>query len=640
MSISKKFMVALAAIVFGGLVITAVTFYFFERELVHKQAGAESERISNESLRLLGVIDAIMTERVKSSMSLLRDYGAQMGAPVQGETTRVNDRDVPELFLGDAAIANQFELVDKVTAIMGGTATIFSRDGADYVRISTNVMTPTGRAIGTVLAPQGAAIKQIQQGQPFYGLVDILGNPYLTGYEPITDSSANTIGIWYVGYKADLQELFGAVQKSHVLKKGFVAIRDNLGGIRVHSDNISTEQATDIINGKSANWQLKSKVFGPWKYEIITAYSNDEVDALVASSSLKAASMILLGGLVVLVVVYMLIQAVVIKPLHSTTARLHDIVSGEGDLTLRFNSTGSDELADLANGFDQLMDRLQKTINSVANSTNQLFESANQLKLIAAEANEAAILQSQDINSIASAIYEMSASAEQVANNADSVATAADQALKESSQGFDKLSETINATQALSSNIEQAAQGIDALAGASNEIGAVLNVIRSIAEQTNLLALNAAIEAARAGEQGRGFAVVADEVRSLASRTQASTAEVDTMVTRFKANSINASEQMRRAENQVHINVASTGDSGKSIQQALEVVSRLSDLNQEISTAVREQSAVAEDINRSITRINDNSDKNHQRVQKTLGSAEAVSQLTEEIKRQLSSYKA
>ncbi|MDO8343348.1 MAG: Cache 3/Cache 2 fusion domain-containing protein, partial [Cellvibrio sp.] len=217
MSITKKFMVALAAIVFGGLILTAITFYIIEGRAVRAQADSESERISEESLRLLGVIDAIMAERVKSSMTLLRDYGAQLGDPVQGEKIRVNDRDVPELFLGNTAIGNQFDLVDKVTAVMGGTATIFSRDGADYVRISTNVMTPTGRATGTVLAPQGAAIKEIQQGRPFYGLVDILGNPYLTGYEPIIDASSNPVGIWYVGYKADLQELFAAVQKSRVL---------------------------------------------------------------------------------------------------------------------------------------------------------------------------------------------------------------------------------------------------------------------------------------------------------------------------------------------------------------------------------------------------------------------------------------
>lgn len=640
MSITKKFMTALAVIVLGGVVLTAITLYVIENREMRAQADGESKRISDEALRLLGVIDAIMAERVKSSMALLRNNAAELGSPIQGEKIRVNDRDVPDLILGESPVGNQFELVDKLTAIMGGTATIFSRDGADYVRISTNVMTPTGRAVGTVLAPQGAAIKEIQQGKPFYGLVDILGNPYVTGYEPLKDASSNTIGILYVGYKADLQELFTAVQKSRVLQKGFVAIRDNLGAIRVHSDNVTAEEVSAILEGKTSGWQLATTTFSPWKYEIITAYSNDEIAGIVSSASLKTASIILLGGLVMVIIVYQLIQAVIIKPLHQTTQRLHDIVSGEGDLTLRFNSTGRDELAELASGFDLLMDRLQKTINSVAGATNKLFSSASQLKSIAAQSSQSAVVQSEDINSIASAIYEMSTSAQQVANNADSVAQAADQAKRESEQGYRNLRETIDSTQSLATNIEQAAHGIEALAGASNEIGAVLNVIRSIAEQTNLLALNAAIEAARAGEQGRGFAVVADEVRSLASRTQASTEEVDKMVKRFQDNSINASSQMRLAEDQVHINVGAADGSGKSIQQVLSAVSQLSSLNQEISASVREQSKVADDINSNITRINNNSDKNHQRVQETLRSAELVSQLTEEIQRQLSAYKA
>lgn len=639
MSITRKFMFALAVIVFAGLVFTAMTFYFVESRSIRIKATDESERISKESLRLLGVIDVIMAERVKNSMALLREYGRELGEPVQGEKIRVNDREVADLLLGGVAIGNQFDLVDKVTGIMGGTATIFSRDGADYVRISTNVMTPTGRATGTVLAPQGAAIKEIQLGKPFYGLVDILGSPYLTGYEPIVDANANTIGIWYVGYKADLQELFAAVQKSRVLKNGFVAIRDNLGVVRVHSDNVSPEEAAAIIAGDVTGWQLDKKTFAPWKYEIITAYSNDEVDGMVASASLKAAAMILLAGVIVVIIVYQLIQAVVIKPLHKTTARLHDIVNGDGDLTLRFHSTGRDELADLANGFDSLMDRLQHTIHSVTDATHQLFSSANELKNIANQTNQSVVLQSQDINSIASAIYEMSTSAQQVANHADSVADMANQARQESDQGYSNLRTAIETTQVLATNIEQAAEGIEALAGATNEIGAVLDVIRSIAEQTNLLALNAAIEAARAGEQGRGFAVVADEVRSLASRTQASTAEVDKMVKRFQSNSINASEQMRRAEDQVHTNVAAADDSGKSIQQVLSVVSELSGLNHEISVSVREQSKVAEDISSNITRINSNSDKNHQRVKETLQSAEVVTQLAESIQQQLSSYK-
>lgn len=639
MSITKKFMVALGAILLAGLLLCALSIYLLERTSIRNNADLESQRISSEALRLLGVIDSIMSERVKSSMALLQELGGQLGEAHQGEKVRVNEREAPDLLLGNTALANQFTLVDKVTAIMGGTATIFSKDGADYVRVSTNVMTPTGRAIGTLLAPQGAAIKQIQQNKAFYGLVDILGTPYLTGYEPIRDSSGNVLGIWYVGYKADLRELFDSIEKSHVLTKGFVAIRDNLGVTRVHSNNMEMAEVERIINDKDPQWVLRVNRFDPWNYEIITAYSRAEISALVRTSSLLASLLVLAAGLIIMVIVFLLSQWVVVRPLHQTIHRLRNIVSGEGDLTQRLNSTGRDELAELANGVDDLMERLQQTINSVAKSTEELFSSASQLKIIATQTSQSVTAQSQDINSIASAIYEMSTAAHQVANHADSVAQAASTAQQDAEQGYNNLRATIDSTQSLASNIEQAAQGIHALAGASNEIGAVLSVIRSIAEQTNLLALNAAIEAARAGEQGRGFAVVADEVRSLASRTQASTEEVDKMVKRFQANSVQAFEKMRVAEDQVHANVNAARDSGHSIQQVLSAVSQLSGLNREISTSVHEQSNVAEDINSNITRINNNSDKNHQRVQETLQALELLTRITSEIQRQLASYK-
>jgi len=572
-------------------------------------------------------------------MALLKELGGKLGEPQPVDKVAVNGREVPNLLLGQHAIANDFSLVDKLTSLSGGTATVFTKDGADYVRISTNVMTPKGQAIGTVLAPQGAAIKQIQQNKPFYGLVDILGNPYLTGYEPIQTANGSTIGIWYVGYKADLQELFTAIKKSYVLKQGFVALRDNSGAIRVHSDNIETTEVERIFSAKDANWQLTHHQFAPWGYEIITAHSKLEIDGLVRNS-LATITVILAGaGLVILVIVSALLQLVVVKPLHQKINRLRDIVSGEGDLTLRFNADGQDELSQLANSFDALMDRLQHTINSVAASTQQLFQSAAELKNIASQSSQTATAQSQEISSIASAIYEMSTTAQHVAQHANNVAQAASSVKTEAEHGYQTLRKSIDSTQALTDNIEHAAQGIDALASASNEIGAVLDVIRSIAEQTNLLALNAAIEAASAGEQGRGFAVVADEVRSLASRTQQSTQQVDTMVKRFRDNSVQAFEKMRKAEEQAHENVSGADESGRSIQQVLAAVSNLNTLNQEISASVREHSTVAGDISNNIIRINETSDQNHQRVQETLRASERVSQITNEIKLQLGAYK-
>ena len=639
MSITKKFTIALLVFVLTGIFAAGVGLFYVERTTIEAQATAESERISSDSLRLLGVIDSIMAERVKSSMALLRELGGKLGDPQPGAKVAVNGREVANLLLGQSAIANDFSLVDKLTSLTGGTATIFSKDGADYVRISTNVMTANGRAVGTVLAPQGAAIKQIQQNKPFYGLVDILGNPYLTGYEPIQTTSGTTIGIWYVGYKADLQELFNAIKKSHVLKQGFVVLRDNSGVIRVHSDNIDTAEVERIIRGKDSNWHLTQNIFAPWGYEIITAYSIVEINHLVRNSLATIAIILAAAGLVILVIVSGLLQFVVVKPLHQKINRLRDIVSGEGDLTLRFNAQGQDELAQLAKGFDALMDRLQHTINAVAASTQQLFQSAAELKTIAGQSSQSATAQSQEISSIASAIYQMSTTAHHVAQHANNVAQAAANVKAEAEHGYQTLRKSIDSTQALTDNIEQAAQGIDALAGASGEIGAVLDVIRSIAEQTNLLALNAAIEAARAGEQGRGFAVVADEVRSLASRTQQSTQQVDTMVKRFRDNSVKAFEKMRKAEDQAHQNVNGADESGHSIQQVLAAVSNLNALNQEISASVREHSTVAEDISSNIIRINESSDQNHQRVQQTLQASERVSQITNEIKLQLGAYK-
>lgn len=639
MSIAKKFMYSLGAILLLAVLVAMVLVYRHQSELVQDRALGESNNISREAIRLLTLTDTMMMERVRSSMRLLREFGTELGEPQLGERIRVNDRETNNVLLGETPVANQFDLVDRVTTIMGGTATIFARDGEEFVRVSTNVMTPTGRAIGTILAPQGAAIKKIQQGAPFYGLVDILGSPYLTGYEPMSNRQGEILGIWYVGYKADLSDLFSAIASSRVLEQGFVVIRDNTGAIRVHSDNVSAETAQKILAEPGNEWRLQTSRFDAWGYEIITAYSATEIQSTVRNLSFMLSAFIVVIGLVFLLIVYLLIQKVVVAPLHQTTARLHDIVDGEGDLTLRFNVEREDEIGELAKGFDSLLDRLQHTIKSLSNATHQLSQSAHHLKKIAVQSTDAINTQARDIDSIAAAINEMSATAQEVARNAANVATATHSTSQDAEQGYKVLANTISSTEMLANSIESAAKVISQVADTSNEIGSVLNVIRSIAEQTNLLALNAAIEAARAGEQGRGFAVVADEVRSLASRTQASTAEVDNMVKRFQGDSERAMEQMRLADEMMRTNLTGTQSSGESIKAVLRNVSALSDLNSGISHAVVQQSHVAEDINKSISSINTAGDQSQVRAQETLRASEALSQLSEDIQRQLAAYK-
>ncbi|EEF22865.1 conserved hypothetical protein [Ricinus communis] len=186
-------------------------------------------QVRAESLkRLLTVSENLMRDQVLASMRLLKEVGGrQYGMPrIDGNITILGRR-IPALYLGTHPQTNDFALVDHVTAIMGGTATLFVKAGNDFVRVSTNVVQKGNlRAVGTVLDPNGKAIQAIRKGEPFYGVVDILGTPYITGYEPMFDAEHQIIGIWYVGFKVDIQALRDAVERTKLLKSGFAAVLD------------------------------------------------------------------------------------------------------------------------------------------------------------------------------------------------------------------------------------------------------------------------------------------------------------------------------------------------------------------------------------------------------------------------------
>jgi len=237
--------------------------------------GAVSSRPGSKA-----VSEEVELERVKSSMALLKLRGAELGAPSQASSVMVKSTPATQLLLGNTPQANNFTLVDGLTQVMGGTATLFSKTGDDYIRVSTNVIKNGERAIGTKLAPSGKAIKQIQNKNAYYGAVDILGSPYLTGYEPMFDSSGNVIGIWYVGYSADLKVLEEAILQSHLLEDGFVALRDAKGNIRMHSSHVSDAIVQEAL-ANDKDWLVTVTPFAPWGYDIILAASSSEKSALI-----------------------------------------------------------------------------------------------------------------------------------------------------------------------------------------------------------------------------------------------------------------------------------------------------------------------------------------------------------------------
>ena len=295
MTLQKTFIVWLTGLV---VVIAAIVIALIsgrEASKLTQQLERERQQLGGEIVALLTLTDNLMQAQVKSSMRLLNQRISQSGAVSVGPPVDVAGRRVNDLVFNGTGQANRFELVDAVTDIMGGTATLFSRDNNDFVRISTNVITNNNRAIGTVLDPNGLAIAAIRRGTAFYGVVDILGNPFVTGYEPVTDSSNNVIGISYVGYRADLEALNRIVMQSRLLSQGFVAIEDRSGKVRVNSDNIAVDAVQQILAGQNDGWQQQTLEFAPWGYKVHLVYSETERNGLVWQT---------LRSLIVLVVVF------------------------------------------------------------------------------------------------------------------------------------------------------------------------------------------------------------------------------------------------------------------------------------------------------------------------------------------------
>jgi len=327
------------------------------------------------------------------------------------------------------------------------------------------------------------------------------------------------------------------------------------------------------------------------------------------------------------------------RPLKQMVAMLDDIAKGEGDLTRRLSSDRSDELGSIAKGFNTFLAKLQAMITQVVTSVQSVSDSSEHTADIAIRTNIGIQKQMAEIDQVATAVQEMTATAQDVARNATQAAQAASHADQAAGQGMQIVRDTSNSIGVLAVEIGKAVEVVQTLAKDSENINAILIAIRGIAEQTNLLALNAAIEAARAGEQGRGFAVVADEVRNLAQKTQKATEEIQSMIQQLQQGTRDVVRVMEDSQNRTDESVQHAAKAAEALETITQAVSVINDMNTQIASAAEEQSAVADDINRNVINIGQVANEVAGGADESSSASAGLTKLAEQQRRLINQFK-
>ncbi|GAB2198386.1 methyl-accepting chemotaxis protein [Sessilibacter sp. MAH4] len=435
--------------------------------------------------------------------------------------------------------------------------------------------------------------------------------------------------------------------KSELIGQNLSEIKDSAGkNLFVEMDRVVKEQGAGSVSymwPAIGSQEIVGKIgyvigFQPWQWIVGSGVYTTDIETAFWN---EAPTQIVISAIIIVIVLSfsIYISRSISLPLQLTSRALKDIAEGDGDLTRRLDVNGNDELAEMAKNFNAIVIKIDNTLAEVAHATAMVETSSKELDYNMQNSKEVLDKQQKQSETAVQAIMELVQTVSEIARNAEGAASSAQEANREAEMGQGVVEQAKASVNNLAEEVQQAAMVIKNVNTDSQAISSVLEVIRGIAEQTNLLALNAAIEAARAGEQGRGFAVVADEVRTLAARTQSSTEEIRSMIESLQNGSEKAVITMDNGEKTTAITVEKAAAAGQSLSSIVASINSISDLNLQIASAAEEQSAAVQEIDQSISLMANYSNQSHFGIEKTADTTRELAELSSRLRQLVGQFK-
>jgi methyl-accepting chemotaxis protein len=472
-----KFMVPALAITLVTVVVLGGIAAHFLALQVRQRAQATAQAEADRVIEALGTVDALSADSVRSAMKVLMKEGRTLGVPEVKGTTTLAGNTVPDLYLGGASQVSNFALVDRIKELTGNTATLFVKRDDAFVRVSTNVLKADGsRAVGTVLDPNGRAIAAIRQQQPFYGVVDILNKPYITGYEPMRDASGRVVGVWYVGAPLEsLAHLGQHISATRILNNGFVALLRHDGTAIFKSQGVQDEAIQGYLHaGAAGGWTVISKPFDPWAYTLLVAYPESDIDLEISREllQLKLASIAcgIIISILLTVIMHMLVTRLVLRPVVRLAGVADRIAAG--DVSDEICVTSQDELGELARTFAKMVAYVKEMASvseAVAGGDLVVDVQPRSSRDVLGNAFRNMIYGLRDM------VGSVRDSASQVAAGASQMAQTSDESAKTSTQSASAIEEVTSTMHEMSVNIQSVVTNTQMQAGSVGETSASIH---------------------------------------------------------------------------------------------------------------------------------------------------------------------